>query len=141
MLRSGHRIVGAHGGSVLDLLTPAAPPGWEGRSFVHPCFAAMRLRHFAIRRWSFRKSTASGRSLDVGEAISLRNGRPVGLIDPTSTVGPGALGTVFGNIVYHNFYGTRFLGPGDEIDGISGDRAALVWAESIQRYLQSDNPS
>jgi len=125
-------VAGAHGGEVLDRLTPAPPEGWTKRSFVHPCCLAMRLERFVGRRHTFRQVRESG--LDVGHLISVREEGHLGLVEPTSTIGPGALGTVFGEIVYHNFYGTRIRGDA-VVDGLSGTQAQAAWDLAVDRYL------
>jgi glycosyltransferase involved in cell wall biosynthesis len=133
-LRSGSVVCGAHGGEVLDSLSPERPTDQLGREFVHPCCLAMALRDFVLRRHSFMKDPS--RNMDVGESISRREGERVSYLEPTSTVGPGALGTVFAGVVYHNFYGTRHAGNhGGMLEGISAGDAERVWDLSVKRYL------
>ena len=133
MLEGGALVAGARGGEVLDRLTPDQPSGWDGREFVHPCCLAMELRYFAATDLTFRKNAASW--LDTGQLISVRAGERIAFLEPTSTVGPGALGTVFGDVVYHNFYGTRHGRQGVVVNGISVDDARRVWDESVAKYL------
>lgn len=40
--------------------------------------------------------------------MSARDGGPLHFLEVTSRFGPGDVGTVFGGVVYHNFYSTRF---------------------------------
>jgi hypothetical protein len=99
------------------------------REFVHPCYLAMRVEHFARQRHSFVKH---GR-MDVGEHISAEEEGSVAFVDPTEVCGPGALGTVFGGVVYHNFYAARHLfetdGPDrDSVDGLSREQVEKACA-------------
>ncbi len=133
-LRSGALVCGARGGEVLDRLTPDQPPGWDGREFVHPCCLAMPLREYVLRRHTFMKDPV--RKLDVGESISHLERERVAYLEPTSTVGPGALGTVFADVVYHNFYGTRHATTrSGTVDGITAEEARRVWDMSVEQYL------
>jgi hypothetical protein len=56
--------------------------------------------------------------------------------DCTSKRGPGDVGTVFGGLVYHNFYSTRFKATGDNVlDGqVAATDAAAAWDEAVERY-------
>ncbi len=139
-LHAGATLVGARGGDFIDNLGREQPQGWGGRQFVHPCCAAFRLRHFVRQRRTFVRSTQNGRLIDPGEAFSQQEQGHINFLEPTSTVGPGALGTVFGDVVYHNFYGVRHRRQGtEEIDGIASSKAAEVWAASVHRYF-GDTP-
>ena len=73
---------------------------------------------------------------DVGEEISLREAPNVRFFDITSQRGPGDVGTVFGDLVYHNFYATRFHGSEEEtLDGVvAADDPARAWDEALERY-------
>jgi hypothetical protein len=110
------------------------------RPFVHPCCLAMRTARFVRRGHSFRSHyrphtesrIASG---DVAEEMSEREAPNLHFLDITSQRGPGDVGTVFGDLVYHNFYGTRFSGGRTELDGgIRPTDAAGAWAEAVERY-------
>ena len=111
------------------------------REYVHPCCWAMRTARFVREGHSFRSHyvprdgdrDAIG---DVGEEISLREAPNVRFFDVTSQRGPGDVGTVFGDLVYHNFYATRFHGSGREtLDGVvAADDPARAWDEALQRY-------
>ncbi len=111
------------------------------RAFIHPCFLAMRRQTYLELATSFVPiGTArepgkpqAGLFMDVGEALSHNAAVTHGTaslhrIGPTSTVGPGLAGTVFGDVVYHNFYSTQ---------GRPEHRAAArqLWAEAVVRYL------
>jgi glycosyltransferase involved in cell wall biosynthesis len=106
------------------------------REYVHPCCLAMRLARFVKHRHSFKAHYVNGAG-DVGEIMQLRDGGPLNFIDPTSQRGPGDVGTVFGGIVYHNFYSTRFsAAPTAVLDGVVGrDEPALAWEEALVKYL------
>jgi glycosyltransferase involved in cell wall biosynthesis len=104
-----------------------------GRRYIHPCCLAMRRRDFLWDRLSFRPVDGHH---DVGEAISLHAPDRLGPLDATSIRGPGAVGTVFGDVVYHNYYGTRFSATdADKIDWVQRDDPAAAWDEAVQKYL------
>jgi hypothetical protein len=112
------------------------------REYVHPCCWAMRKRRFVERGHSFRahyQPREEGRdaSGDVGEEISAREAPNLRFFDPTSQRGPGDVGTVFGDLVYHNFYATRFNATSDQtLDGVvAADDPARAWEEALQRYV------
>jgi glycosyltransferase involved in cell wall biosynthesis len=103
-----------------------------GREYIHPCCLAMRTRDFVRRDQSFR---ARPEQWDVGEELSLRSAR-IGPLPPTSIRGPGAVGTVFGNVVYHNYYSVRFsVTTADRIDWVDRGQPELAWSEAVEQYL------
>lgn len=112
------------------------------RSYVHPCCWAMRTARFVERGHSFRSNyqpregdrDASG---DVGEEISAREAPNVRFFEVTSQRGPGDVGTVFGDLVYHNFYATRFNATSEQtLDGVVAvDDPARAWDEALERYV------
>ena len=112
------------------------------RSYVHPCCWAMRKARFVESGHSFRshyvpRSEGRDASGDVGEAISTAEAPALRFFEPTSQRGPGDVGTVFGEIVYHNFYATRF-GATDEktLDGVVGaEDPGRAWEEALGRYV------
>jgi glycosyltransferase involved in cell wall biosynthesis len=111
------------------------------REYVHPCCLAMRSERFVKRRHSFRahyRPRAEGRdaSGDIGEEISGRERGRVHFFDPTSRRGPGDVGTVFGGIVYHNFYSTRFAATDEAVldAGVSRSDPAAAWTEALALY-------
>jgi glycosyl transferase family 2 len=128
-LRRGYHVVGAH----------------MYREFAHPCCLAMRLRRFIELNHTFHPNCRDwGETAnlgitewDVGELISMRERGSVLLIEPSETRGPGFVGTVFGGVVYHNFYGTRYFGPTADarFDGISRHDASQAWTEAKERFL------
>lgn len=112
------------------------------RAYVHPCCWAMRTARFVERKHSFRSDyrpregdrDASG---DVGEEISTREAPHVHFFEVTSQRGPGDVGTVFGDLVYHNFYATRFNATSERtLDGVVAiDDPARAWDEALERYV------
>ena len=114
------------------------------RDYVHPSYLAMRMRDFVARRHSFtvvgrwEKGVKGGAEgfRDAGEDISIRERAEFGpeathLLPVTSTRGPGLLGTVFGDVVYHNFFSTGY--------GRSStwtDETSSAWAEAVERYVE-----
>jgi glycosyltransferase involved in cell wall biosynthesis len=111
------------------------------RAYVHPCFLALRRSDFLDYRLSFLpvgrcpdpKVPGTGLYLDAGEAVShvlsLAYGtKAIHRIPPTSTIGPGPLGTVFGDVVYHNFYSTH--GQGE-----MGKASAEAWNAAVRKYV------
>jgi glycosyltransferase involved in cell wall biosynthesis len=112
------------------------------REYVHPCCWAMRKVRFVQQEHSFRshyQARAEGRdaSGDVGEEISAAEAPNVHFFEITSQRGPGDVGTVFGDLVYHNFYATRFDATSDQtLDGVvdAGD-PGRAWDEALRRYV------
>jgi glycosyltransferase involved in cell wall biosynthesis len=111
------------------------------RQYVHPCCLAMRASRFVERGHSFRanyvaRTETSDASGDVGEAISAAEHDRVRFFDVTSQRGPGDVGTVFGDLVYHNFYSTRFRATTDTVLDVhvTSDAAATAWDEAVVRY-------
>lgn len=117
--------------------------------FVHPCCLAMRFDRFVDARHSFlaRRSQAlpasaddpEPRGWDTGWSISLRE--PLrNLIDVSEVRGPGQLGTVFGAVVYHNFYAKRLDQPkmpltrSEVTAGVTRQEADAAWADALERY-------
>lgn len=111
------------------------------REYVHPCCWAMRTARFVERGHSFRahyRPREGGRdaSGDVGEEISDSEAPNLHFFEVTSQRGPGDVGTVFGELVYHNFYATRFNATEQRtLDGVVGaDDPARAWDEAVRRY-------
>ncbi len=130
-------------GSVIDPLDAGASIAGAHiqRGFIHPSFLAMRRdthRELAtsfvpIGRAPKPRMAPSGLFMDVGEALSHNAAVTYGTaslhkIAPTSTIGPGLAGTVFGDIVYHNFYSTQGLPEHREA-------SRALWSEAVSRYL------
>jgi glycosyltransferase involved in cell wall biosynthesis len=115
------------------------------REYVHPCCWAMRTARFVSQGHSFRsryRPREEGRdaSGDVGEEISAAEAPHLNFFDVTSQRGPGDVGTVFGDLVYHNFYATRFKATDEgTLDGIVAvDDPARAWEEALARYAGGD---
>lgn len=111
------------------------------RAYIHPCFLALRRSDFLDYRLSFvpvgrcpsPEVPASGLYLDAGEAVShvlsLAYGtNAIHKIPATSTHGPGVIGTVFGDVVYHNFYSTHGRGE-------LGKAGREAWDGAVRQYL------
>jgi hypothetical protein len=125
-------------------------PLWSGseisgarlnRQYVHPCCLAMRTGRFVERKHSFRshyrpREGARDASGDIGEEMSAAEAGRLHFFDPTSQRGPGDVGTVFGELVYHNFYSTRFsAGREPVLDSVVGrDDPQAAWEEALHRY-------
>jgi glycosyltransferase involved in cell wall biosynthesis len=112
------------------------------RSYVHPCCWAMRKARFVEQGHSFRshyvpRSEGRDASGDVGEEISAAEAPNVHFFEVTSQRGPGDVGTVFGDLVYHNFYATRFNATSENtLDGVVAvDDPAKAWDEALDRYV------
>lgn len=112
------------------------------RNYVHPCCWAMRKARFVERGHSFRahyQPREEGRdaSGDVGEEISAAEAPNLHFFEITSQRGPGDVGTVFGDLVYHNFYATRFNATSDETldEVVAVDDPARAWDEALERYV------
>jgi hypothetical protein len=102
----------------------------------------MRKARFVESGHSFRshyvpRSEGRDASGDVGEAISTAEAPDLHFFEPTSQQGPGDVGTVFGEIVYHNFYSTRFKTTSDTtLDGVVGaEDPGRAWEEALRRYV------
>jgi glycosyltransferase involved in cell wall biosynthesis len=131
----------------LDELLAPLSEGFEiagarlNREYVHPCCLAMRTARFVQRKHSFRshyrpRSEGHDASGDVGEEMAAREAGKLYFFDRTSQRGPGDVGTVFGALVYHNFYSTRFQGTHDVVlDGrVAASDAAAAWQEALERH-------
>ena len=109
--------------------------GHMHREFAHPSMLAMRTRDFRDRRHSFIRSRwqgdefVHGRSWDVAERISMREPGRVGLIPTTEVRGPGVIGSVYGGIVYHNWFSAQ--GPPQQRQA-----AREAWTEAVARFLE-----
>ncbi|MDC1390551.1 glycosyltransferase [Acidimicrobiales bacterium] len=112
------------------------------RSFIHPCFLAMRRRDFLDLGVTFAPigiaptfgSAPKRLFMDVGEAlshnVSLANGsKALHRVPLTSSQGPGVAGSVFGDVVYHNFYSTQ-----GRPDLMAASEA--MWQQAVATYLR-----
>ncbi|CAB4862206.1 unannotated protein [freshwater metagenome] len=111
------------------------------RAFIHPSYLAMRRKDFLDMKLSFVPigvRTQSGEApqglfLDVGEALCqtvavARGSVTLHRVPITSTRGDGMVGSVYGDVVYHNFYSTQ--GNPNLVE-----QARLVWASAVTEYL------
>jgi hypothetical protein len=110
----------------------------ERSGFAHPCCIAMRTRDFVERNHTFIPNHGKGKygvdQWDVAQRISMRERGRVFLVELSEVRGPRALGSVFGGIVYHNFFSIRpVIGPDNE--GVSRDEALRAWEEAKGKYL------
>lgn len=133
--------------AVLDLLRGGAVvAGGRGeRDFVHPSFLAMRRRHFVLDRHTFVARYLGELGVDgwdVGELISMRERDRLGFLPVTFEYGPPPIGTVFGEVVYHNFYGVRHLLEEDPdsalLDGRSRHEARVAYEWAARHFLGVD---
>ena len=113
------------------------------RDYVHPCCWAMRTERFVTMKHSFRsryqpREGTRDASGDVGEAISTREAPAVRFFEVTSQRGPGDVGTVFGELVYHNFYATRFSATSDRTldEVVAAEDAERAWTEAVESYAR-----
>jgi len=101
--------------------------------YAHPCCLAMRRDDFVRRHHTF---VANYPEWDTGQRISQRESDHLHLVSATSVRGPGAVGMVFGDVIYHNFYSTRFKADTRErIDEVDRGDPALAWGEAVARYI------
>lgn len=102
----------------------------RGRDYVHASYLVMETARFVDERHTFD----AGPTWDTAERISQRL-RPIVVYPPTSVRGPGPVGTVFGDLVYHNFYSSRLRARGrTSIDGIHRGDPEAAWAEALNRF-------
>jgi hypothetical protein len=111
------------------------------REYVHPCCLAMRTSRFLEKKHSFRhhyrpRSVTSDASGEVGEVMAAREMPHLHFFEVTSQRGPGDVGTVFGDFVYHNFYGTRFkaVRRSGVLEEVTVEDAERAWGEAVARY-------
>jgi glycosyltransferase involved in cell wall biosynthesis len=113
------------------------------RDYVHPCCWAMRTARFVEQGHSFRsyyrpREPGLDASGDAGEVMSEREAPHVHFFEVTSQRGPGDVGTVFGDLVYHNFYATRFRATTDRIldEAVTSGDPERAWEEAVRRYVR-----
>lgn len=134
--------------SVIDpLSTGYSLAGAWSSGYIHPCFLAIERRRFLEGKHTFAASYSrrlllrrpgDPKSWDAGKLITLRDpGQHLG-IDPSSIRGPGALGTVFGEVLYHHFYSSRLTGRlTDDVvrSGVTPEISRAAWTEAVDKYL------
>jgi hypothetical protein len=112
------------------------------RGYVHPCCLMMRLDRFVARWHTFQPHVGDWlperlgtEEWDAGESISRREGDDrLGLLPRTYARGPGHLGSVFGDVVFHNGASVRLL-AGDRVEGIEISDVQASWREAVARYV------
>lgn len=113
------------------------------RPFAHPCCLAMDKARFVRRRHSFTAQWRGDYGFDVAELVSAREGDGVVIVPATASMGPGYVGSVYGGVVYHNWYGTRHLReemPDEAVldGGMVRARALEVYELARAAYLTTD---
>lgn len=117
--------------------------------YIHPCFMAFERERFLSRKYTFAASynrrlrirrPGEPTAWDAGQLITLRDPGPHHKIDLSSVRGPGALGTVFGGLVYHHFYSTRLEGalaraPDVVRSGVTPELSRKTWDEAVKEHL------
>jgi glycosyltransferase involved in cell wall biosynthesis len=117
------------------------------RDYAHPCCLMMRLDRFVARRHTFQPHVGDWRperlgteEWDTGESISRREGDDhLALLPRTHARGPGHLGSVFGDVVFHNGASVRLL-AGDRVEGIELTDVRAAWGEAVARYVHGETP-
>lgn len=117
------------------------------RGYAHPCCLMMRLDRFVARRHTFQPHVGDWRperlgreEWDTGESISRREGDDhLALVPRTHARGPGYLGSVFGDFVFHNGASVRLL-AGDRVEGIEMTDVQASWREAVDRYVHGSKP-
>ncbi len=112
------------------------------RNYAHPCCLMMRLERFVARRHTFQPHVGDWlperlgvEEWDTGESISRREGDDhLALLPRTHARGPGHLGSVFGDVVFHNGASVRLL-AGDRVEGIEMTDVRASWNEAVARYV------
>ncbi len=108
--------------------------GWP--DFAHPCCLAMRTRDFVDKHHTFSPNLHLGPGKpgidrwDVAQLISMRERGRVFLIDRSEVRGPHGLGSVYGGIIYHNWFSVLSW---DE--RVSRDEVLKAWQDAKQKYL------
>lgn len=110
--------------------------------FAHPCCLAMKTDRFVRARHTFVANMDRG--WDVGQRISQIEGNKVHLVPKTGNLhGSGIVSASYGDVLYHNAYGTRHLrlaNPDqDALDptshfAMTRQVAREVWAEATLRF-------
>lgn len=113
------------------------------RHYAHPCCLAMRTENFIRTGHSFKAKW--DQEIDVGEMISMREGPAnVRIVPKTGNIaGTGYVGASYGDVLYHNAYGTRHLRLDDpdndtlditETWATKREHALAVWADGLARF-------
>jgi glycosyltransferase involved in cell wall biosynthesis len=113
------------------------------KHYAHPCCLAMRTEHFVKAGHSFKAKWDL--EIDVGQTISTREGPDkVRIIPKTGNIaGTGYVGASYGDVLYHNAYGTRHLRLHDpendmldvtETWATKREHALAVWRDGLARF-------
>lgn len=104
--------------------------------YAHPSFLAMRTEHFRDHRHSFAAIRRKGRLIfDAGGAISAKEGAGAHLIRASSIRGPGDIGAVYEDSVFHLFGGTRTRVSANSQMQTLVVEARAAWSEALDCYL------
>jgi hypothetical protein len=108
-----------------------------GVPYAHPCFLGMATARFLESGHSFA-SVRRGRRLifDTGASISHLEASHVALVEPTAVRGPEFIGTVYGDAVYHLFFGTRAKRTNNRGLSDTATEADRAWNEAVDTYLR-----
>jgi glycosyltransferase involved in cell wall biosynthesis len=112
------------------------------RNYIHPSFLVIRTElvhrlRLTFRPWG-RMSGDSDRApmfFDVGEMLSQRliirggGSSTMHRFEITESIGPNLAGSVYGGLVYHNFYATQ---------GDGNDAALEMWHDALRRHLPAE---
>jgi hypothetical protein len=130
--------------AVLDPLDEGAmvAGAYVQRAFIHPSFLAMRRRDYlrlGVRFVPIGVPTAPGGTphglfMDVGEALSQTVAVVAGTaalhrVPITGSRGDNLVGSIYGDVVYHNFYATQ--GRPELVEA-----SKVAWAEAVDAYLR-----
>jgi len=108
--------------------------------FAHPCCLAMRTRDFVEKHHTFSPKRGPGKygvdRWDVAQLISMRERDRVFLIEKSEARGPHSpLGSVYGGIVYHNWFSVSSYPVGDALERVSRDEVLRAWQEAKAKHL------
>jgi hypothetical protein len=111
------------------------------RAFIHPSFLAMRRRDYLRLNLKFVPIGAPtapggiphGLFMDVGEALSqtvavVAGSAALHRVPITADAGNHLVGSIYGDVVYHNFYSTQ-----GKPELVEASRKA--WAQAVQDHL------
>lgn len=116
-----------------QLLVGADVHGW-----AHPCCLAARTDWFFARRRRLATigSIPDPAFRDVGQHFAEEAAKEGGvtLLRRTGNLGPGVVGSVFGGVVYHNFYSAHGQGEGAGKD-VTAESVEAAWHRAVTTFL------